>query len=72
MEYIIIHYGKNPDGLTWRKVIGRYQDKEQARAAGKEEADKIIYKGEWVSMLSGNFTEDGEPIGQFRFYDRWE
>ena len=40
MEYIIIRYGKNPDGLTWRKVIGRYQDKEQARAAGKEEADR--------------------------------
>ena len=72
MEYIILHYGKNPDGTTWHKVVGRFEDKEKARAAGKEEADKIIYKGEWVCMLSGNFTEEGDPIGQFLFFDRWE
>lgn len=72
MDYIIIHYGKDKDGNVWKKVVGRFTDKEQARTAGKEEADKIIYKGEWVSMLSGNFTEDGEPIGQFRFFNMWE
>ena len=71
-EYVIIHYGKDKDGKTWKKVVGRFTDKDKARTVGKEEADKIVYRGEWVSMLSGKITEDGDPIGQFRFFDRWE
>ena len=72
MDFIVIHYGKDKEGKVWKKVVGRYDDKEQARKAGEEVATKIIYKGEWVSMMKGNFTDEGEPIGQFRFFNMWE
>ena len=71
MDYIIIHYGKDKDGNVWKKVVGRYKDKAQARAAGEEEHKKIIYKNEYVTMISGSVNDDGDPIGRFMFYNRW-
>lgn len=71
VDYIIIHYGKDKDGNVWKKVVGRYKDKAQARAAGEEEARKLVYKNEYVTMVSGNISDNGDPIGRFMFYNRW-
>lgn len=70
-EFIIIHHGKDKNGKPWKKVVGRYKDKAQARAAGEEEYKKIIYKNEYVTMISGSVNDDGDPIGRFMFYNRW-
>ena len=53
------------------KVVGIYEDKTQARAAGEEEARKLVYKNEYVTMVSGNISDNGDPIGRFMFYNRW-
>ena len=70
-EFVVIHHGKDKNGDPWKNVVGRYPDKSQATAAGEEEARKLVYKNEYVTMVSGNISDNGDPIGRFMFYNRW-
>lgn len=70
-EFVVIRHGKDKNGDPWKKVVGRYPDKSQATAAGEEEARKLVYKNEYVTMVSGNISDNGDPIGRFMFYNRW-
>ena len=54
-----------------RKVLSRHKKKEEALAAGKAASKSITKKGQSISMISGNISDDGEITGAFRFFERW-
>ena len=65
-EYIICLNKKDS-----RKVLSRHKDKEEALAAGKAASKNISGEEEWISMISGNVSDDGTITGPFRFHERW-
>ena len=66
-EYVICLHDK--DG---RKVLSRHRDKNEALAAGKEASKNITEKGQWITMISGNISDDGVITGPMLFFERWE
>ena len=66
-EYIICLNEKGS-----RKVLSRHKNKEEALAAGNAASKSITQKGQSISMISGNISDDGEITGAFLFFERWE
>lgn len=54
-----------------RKVLSRHADKEEALAAGKAAEKNLTKGGQYISMISGNISDDGEITGAYRFFERW-
>lgn len=55
-----------------RKVLSRHKNKEEALAAGKAASETITEKGQSISMISGNISDDGVATGPILFFERWE